>query len=54
MTPNEEAAERLREFTRDWSVPEKRVVEDVIAGRATAMAQRHDRRRDPGRPWRTK
>ncbi len=51
---DQNADDRLREFTRDWSVPEKLVVEDVIAGRATAMAPRLDRRRDSGRPWRTK
>jgi len=51
MTPNEIAADRLREFTRDWSEPEQRLVEDVIAGRATEAAPRIERRRDPGRPW---
>ncbi len=27
------ADERLREFTKDWTEPEKRDVEDIIAGR---------------------
>jgi len=51
MTPNAQAADRLREFTSDWSEPEKLLVEDVIAGRVTEAAPRIERRRDPGRPW---
>jgi hypothetical protein len=52
MTSNEEAAERLRQFTSGWSAPEKLVVEDVIAGRATGAAPIIERRKAPGRPWR--
>jgi len=51
QTIQQAADDRLREFTKDWSAPEKLVVEDVIAGRAIAAVASIDRRRDPGRPW---
>lgn len=53
MTPNEQAADRLREFAQRVGI-EPDLVEDVIAGRATEAAPRIERRRDPGRPWRGK
>jgi len=50
-TIQQTADDRLREFTKDWSAPEKLVVEDIIAGRAIAAVATIERRRDPGRPW---
>ena len=47
MTPQEIAADRLRNFTQDWGWPDRQVVEDVIAARVTAAPPRIDRRKAP-------
>lgn len=54
QTIQQAADDRLREFTSGWTEPEKLLVEDVIAGRATEAAPRIERRQDTGRPWRNK
>jgi hypothetical protein len=40
MTPNEEAANRLRMFTQHWSVPEQLLVENIISDLAGGDGRR--------------